>query len=200
MTSSDSKILMVGLRGSGKTTFLAALWHYLESAEAKDRLEIPALQPHRDYLNSIRNSWLAIKPVGRTSFRAQATVSLALRDKKIGSRIEIVIPDLSGESFRLQWSTRKAPAAYVSFAQECTSTFLFIHPREVKRTHAIKADTDERPNCNDPSPQIAPARTWSPEHTSTQVQLTDLLQLLVRTREVSERMRIAVIVSAWDLI
>ena len=30
MTSTDFKMLMLGLRGSGKTTFLAAIWHYLE--------------------------------------------------------------------------------------------------------------------------------------------------------------------------
>ena len=72
MTSADFKLLMIGLRGSGKTTYLAALWHYLEFAEVEDQLKLPQLQSDRDYLNSIRNNWLALKPVGRTSLRIEA--------------------------------------------------------------------------------------------------------------------------------
>jgi GTPase SAR1 family protein len=200
MSSTDSKILMLGLRGSGKTTFLAALWHFLESAEITDRLELPQLQPDRDYLNLIRNNWLSVKPVGRTSLRTKATVSLSLRDKKTDREVELLIPDLSGESFRLQWSTRKAPAEYVSFARECTAAFLFVHPSEVKRTHAIKAASDEKLKDDDTSLKISSAPNWSAERTSTQVQLVDIVQLLLRMREAPTALRMAVVVSAWDLI
>jgi len=199
--STDSRLLMLGLRGSGKTTFLAALWHYLESAELSDRLALPQLQPHRDYLNSIRSNWLALKAVGRTSLRASSTVSLSLHDKTTGSDIDILVPDLSGESFRLQWSTRKAPVEYVSFARESTGVFLFVHPHRVKKTHAITMPTEHGlDSVADRSDRILPAPNWSPEQSSTQVQLVDLLQLLLRMREVATPMRVAVIISAWDLI
>jgi hypothetical protein len=192
---------MLGLRGSGKTTFLAALWHYLESAELDDELDIPQLQPDRDYLNSIRNSWLALQPVGRTSLRANTTVSMALRDKTTNTDVKISIPDLSGESFRLQWSKRKAPASYVSFAKECAGAFLFIHPKDVKRTHAIKAAAiDIGDNADENLSRISPTLNWLAETSSTQVQIVDIIQLLIRMREITRPMRLAVIISAWDLI
>lgn len=201
--STASNFLMLGLRGSGKTTFLAALWHYLESAEHSDRLALPLLQPDRDYLNRIRNSWLAMKPVGRTSSRANATVSLALHDNLTNSDINILIPDLWGELFRLQWSTRKAPTSYVSFAKECTGVMLFIHPHEVRKTHAIKRaapNDDGKVELDEPSPRIPSAGNWSPEQSSTQVQLVDILQLLLRIREAAVPIRIAVVISAWDVV
>jgi hypothetical protein len=137
--SSNSNLLMVGLKGSGKTSYLAALWHYLESAEIQDQISVPQLQPDRDYLNSIRNSWLSLKPLERTSLRTRSNASLRLQDKKSGAQIDLTIPDLSGESYRLQWFTRKAPLSYVQFAQKCNGAFLFLHPNDFKRTQAIYA-------------------------------------------------------------
>jgi GTPase SAR1 family protein len=199
MMSGGSKFLMVGLRGSGKTTFLAALWHYLESNEINGRLTVPQLQPDRDYLNAARNNWLALKPVGRTSMRSNNEVSLTLRDSKRAT--EISLPDLSGESFRLQWMTRKAPRAYVEFVGNCAGAFLFVHPNQVTRTHVIKPiSVDEEPEEDESLASIVASANWTPDQSSTQVQLVDLLQLLLRLRSIETRMRVAVIISAWDVV
>jgi len=200
--SSPSNFLMVGLKGSGKTTYLAALWHYLESAEVGDRLMIPQLQPDRDYLNAIRNSWLALRPLERTSMRTKATASLRLHDTKLDADIVMTVPDLSGESFRLQWFTRKAPASYVEFAKKCTGVFLFIHPADFRRTHAIKAKSlnEESTDSVDAEVAIPVSENWTPEQSSTQVQLVDIMQLLLGLRDEAGIMRLAVIISAWDLI
>jgi Double-GTPase 1 len=200
--SGHSKLLMLGLRGSGKTTFLAALWHFIESGEIDDRLGIPLLQPDRDYLNAARNSWLAVKPVGRTSMRSTNNVSLTLLDKKMNAKIDMSLPDLSGESFRLQWVTRKAPKPYVEFARDCGGAFLFVHPNDVARTHVIKPLTvEQQPTQEDESgTAISASANWTPAQSSTQVQLVDVLQLLMRMREMETKMRVAIIVSAWDVV
>jgi GTPase SAR1 family protein len=199
--SADSKVLMLGLKGSGKTTFLAALWHHLESSERSGRLEIPHLQPDRDYLNAIRDNWLSLKPVGRTTLRANAAVSMELRDKESDTPIKLLIPDLSGEAYRLQWATRKAPISYANLARNCSSAFLFVHPGEVRKTHALMISDSQSSGIEvESGPPIEPRITWTHEQTSTQVQLVDLIQLLMYLREDDQHMRLAVIVSAWDLI
>jgi len=200
MTSDPSNILMLGLRGSGKTTFLAALWHYLESGEMADQLEVPSLQPDRHYLNSIRNSWLNLKPVGRTSLRTNAVVSLPLRKKPDNSEFEVIVPDISGEAFRLQWVTRKALDSYVDFAKGCAAAFLFIHPKEVTRTHPLNPMPNEGESDLGDEPPIAAGPTWSPERSSTQVLLVELLQLLLTLREAPHPARFAIVISAWDLV
>lgn len=200
--SDESKLLMLGFRGSGKTTFLAALWHYLESSEIDDRLSIPTLQPDRDYLNAARNNWLALNPVGRTSMRMTTNVSLSLLDKETHARIQISVPDPSGESFHLQWATRKAPKTYIAFARECTGAFLFIHPDDIKRTQVIKPVSTEKldGDIDSGTAKIVPSINWTPTQSSTQVQLVDVLQLLLRMREKETLMRVAVIISAWDVV
>ena len=58
---------MLGLPGSGKTTFLAALWHQFESAEIETAFIAERLQPDREYLKSIREAWLACEEISHTS-------------------------------------------------------------------------------------------------------------------------------------
>jgi len=198
----ESKVLMIGLRGSGKTTYLAALWNYLESAEMDDEVRVPKLQSDRDYLNAIRNNWLALKPVGRTSLRTTGAVSMNLEYTPTSSSVQLTLPDLSGEYYRLQWTKRKASESYVNFARECTGAFLFLHAADIRRTHAIKArSVDDGHDVGDETkPSLPTSKNWTPEQSSTQVQLVDILQLLLAFRNVEPGMRVAVIISAWDLI
>lgn len=198
--SSDSKLLMLGLKGSGKTTYLAALWHLLEAGEVEQQLEMPQLQPNRDYLNRVRSSWLSLKPVGRTSARSTAEISMSLRDRQSGANIEISLPDLSGESFRSQWATRKVPKSYLNYAEDCTGVFLFIHPQEIQKTSVIRPEADQPAADLKGSKAILHSENWTPEQSSTQVQLVDLLQILLRLRNDRSQLRLAVIVSAWDLV
>lgn len=201
MSFTDSSLLVMGLKGSGKTTYLAALWHYLEASEIKGRLSLPQLQPDRDYLNRIRTSWLAVKPVGRTSMRTKATVEMTVRDSVTAEDIKITLPDLSGETFRLQWATRKAPKDYMEYAHGCSGAFLFIHPLEVKKTHALASGSDESWRKAEPATsQIEPAARWTPTQTATAVQLVDILQLLLDERAPTGKLKLAVIISAWDQI
>lgn len=204
MTSTNSKLLMMGLRGSGKTTYLAALWHALESGELEDDFAVPFLQTYRDYLNQIRSNWLTFKPVGRTSIRISNQVTIPLVNKMTNKSFELDVPDLSGESFRLQWANRKATNHYASFAPQVSGLFLFIHPQEVLKTHPLRvvevADepTDEHPEQQ--GPRILSSKNWDPTKSSTQVQLVDILQILMRLRGNGRKLRMAVMISAWDTI
>ena len=55
--------MMMGLPGSGKSTFLAALWHQLESTEIPTAFIAERLQPDREYLNKIREKWLEFEEI-----------------------------------------------------------------------------------------------------------------------------------------
>ncbi len=213
--STGSRLLLVGLRGSGKTSYLAALWHLVESGECPTALVCPKLQPDREYLNGIRDRWLRLVQVGRTSLRTPATVSLHLADAATSSNIALTVPDLSGELFRLQWATRKATIHYASFASECSGLVLFVHPDGVKRTPRIPipADStsihDEQVGAHGVTPvglvemgeaTIEQTNPWTPDQTSTQIQLVELLQFVYFLQTATTRPRVAIIISAWDLV
>jgi hypothetical protein len=193
---------MLGLKGSGKTTYLAALWHFLESAEIGDDIVLPRLQPYRDYLNSIRSTWLSLERVGRTSMRSFNTATLSLQQRETGATFDVVLPDLSGESFKQQWATRRASTSYHDFASACNGVLLFVHPSSYRKTHPIKPrEADSSEDEDEGGARTIPvSETWTPEQSSTQVQLVDLLQILFSLRSQVTGLRVAVVISAWDLV
>lgn len=187
-------ILLLGFKGSGKTTLLAALWHLLEAQELPSELLTPRLQPDREHLNAIRQRWLDLQRMERTGLQQPQIISVNVADRHTGVQGSVVFPDISGEVFRIQWEDREASQDYVELAARSQGALLFIHPDGVN-----------------PSPRISPAVqkavkdddrkgiTWDPKLASTQVQLVDVVQTYLRFAEMRP-LRIAVVVSAWDLI
>ena len=49
--------LMVGLPGTGKTTFLAALWHVAKSHEVPGSMRLERREGDQEYLNWIADEW-----------------------------------------------------------------------------------------------------------------------------------------------
>ena len=196
MSASElSSFLLIGFRGSGKTTFLAAVWHLLEAQEIPSALFAPTLQPDREHLNFIRGHWLRLEPTTRTSLRNMQTVSVTMEDRKQGTKASIVIPDFSGEVFRMQWTEREVWQNYVKLVQLSSGAVLFVHPYEVKpgprippRSLTVKDEARERDTV-----------PWNAEFAPTQVQLVDVIQTYLRLAE-NPPTRLAVVVSAWDLI
>jgi hypothetical protein len=186
--------LLIGFRGSGKTTFLAAVWHLLEAQELASALFAPTLQPDREHLNSIRRRWLRLEPTTRTTLGDMQTVAVTVQDRESGTRATMTIPDFSGEVFRMQWEEREALHDYVKLAQISSGAVLFVHPHRVKPAPRIQP-TNGTAGKED-NPDTAP---WKPEHAPTQVQLVDILQTYLRLAE-NRPTRLAVVVSAWDLI
>src|SRR5436309_3505257 len=99
-TPANVTIMLIGFKDSGKTTFLAALWHLLEGQEVDSVLHTPVLQPDREHLNAIRRRWLELTAIERTGLRQSRTVLVNVRDRASGNEASIVFPDISGEVFR----------------------------------------------------------------------------------------------------
>jgi hypothetical protein len=198
--STGSRVLIMGLRGSGKTSYLAALWHLVEAGELPTALVAAELQPDRQYLNRIRDSWLTFQPVGRTSLRSQEVISLILRDAVSDEAIDLSLPDLSGELFALHWATRKASAFYADLASASSGILLFLHADSVRRSSRISPESVKGSKATDEvSGGVHESTEWTPDATPTQVQLVEMLQFSLFLQTALQT-RIAVVVSAWDLI
>jgi hypothetical protein len=192
--------LMLGLKGSGKTTFLAALWHLLEAAETTTRLRLSRLQADREYLNDIRNSWLSFEEVGRTTLRVPQHVSVSLEDMTTRDGIELSVPDLSGETYSIQWSARRTSRAFADLARVCTGLFVFIHAGAVRRSRVIAPDPTDLREGMVGSPTNSLTTDWYAELAPTQVQLVDVIQFVDYLRANGCPLPVAVVISAWDLI
>jgi GTPase SAR1 family protein len=95
MTVAQCKQFLVGLPASGKTTYLAALWHVARSDDVEGAMRLVRMHGEQGYLNKITNLWADAKQLPRTQVGSEQYVSMILGDPKGDSETELVFPDLS---------------------------------------------------------------------------------------------------------
>lgn len=195
--------LLVGLPSTGKTSFLAALWYMVNQPDIECALRLDRLQGDLKYLNQIRAAWLAYQPVPRTGMDSESVVSMLLRHHDTGKTLELSFPDLSGESFRLQWTARQFTENYDNLLKNASGALLFVHPETITRPYRIDtvntlviAAGGETLSSGD----LVPSRPWDIEKAPTQVQLVELLQFITHRDYFPSPFRLAIVVSAWDIL
>jgi hypothetical protein len=202
----EHHLLMMGLPEAGKTSFLGALWYMVDQNHLDCELVLEKLEGERKYLNEIRAAWLKCRPVPRNLFDVQEMVSMLLRDRRTGASTVLNIPDLSGEAFKRQWTKRELTVAYDNVMRDARGGMLFIRadgvdkPRTIfelnenLRSIGLGAISRVRRSFQPAAPQ------WDSEKTPTQVKLVELLQVLSNRDYFQPRFRVAVIISAFDLL
>jgi len=190
---SNNAILLVGLPDSGKSTFLAALWHQIESGEIPTTFIAAKLQSEREYLNRIRDTWLLVEQIPRTPVGMKRLNTLHLEHSKSKEKFDVLIPDVAGESFYSQWSDRQVTEEYANQVKSTHGLLIFIHSK-----HVFKSDLIGKPKrVHTLSPSLS-AEAWLPSTSSTQVKLVDILQTALKLYENDFPLRTAFIISAWD--
>lgn len=189
--SAERSVVMMGPPASGKTTYLAALWHQLESAEIATAFTANKLQNDREYLNQIRERWLEFEPVPRTPRSSDHSTILHLLHVSTKKSFDLSLPHVVGESFVEQWLTRRAPEEFVKQLKNAFGVILFIHSQQVLKgqliTSAVADNTVTHENVE-----------WDPSLTPTQVQLVDSIQSVSSVFDRGYLLRIAIVISAWD--
>lgn len=201
--SDSTNILFIGLPQSGKTTYLAALWHVLEDQSSATKLKLKQLSGDRTYLNLIVEAWRACRPVPRTTLQTDdTTVALHLEGEDFGA-FTLSVPDLGGEAFDQQIEHRKMSAAHAALFRQANGVLLFAHPDVKKGTQISYQDEitvgigGATEQGSDDGHAGVPV-PWKVEMLPTQAKLVELLQFLLGL--VDQRLRVAVVVSAWDLV
>lgn len=199
--TTPANLLFIGLPGSGKTTFLAALWHVLTDRSSATTLKLTKFSGDRSYLNQITKEWRECSQVPRTNLQSEQVVVLHLDGDGFGA-FELSIPDLAGEAFKQQLTDRRISRHHDAFVQAATGVMLFLHPDVQKGTQISVARHLEATlpggKNGETSPASAVPNTWSPETLPHQAKLVELLQFLLERTQ--RKLRVAVVVSAWDLV
>lgn len=210
-------IVAMGLPESGKTTFLAALWHLLTNKKVPVRLSLEKLAAEEaTYLRAIATRWAQAKKQERTFHSGNKTVKLTLKSEG-GEVFDLTFPDIAGEAFSQMWEMRECTTA-VADALRATGVLLFIHVDKIKPPGWIaddaalaeglggapaEADANAVPDA--PAGALGEGQTdgtvkWKPESSPTQVQLVDMLRCLqAPPLDVGPR-KLAVVLSAWDKV
>lgn len=191
---------IIGLPRSGKTTFLAALWHLIDAGEVSTKLVLDKLVGDNTYLNQIVSAWRRCEEVPRTSMLNEKKVAIHAHVPGDGQRVLLSFPDLSGESFKQQFIMRECSPDYVEGLGLPGGMLLFINANRPTDGLTIADITSA---VGPPDTSEAEARTeraWTPDFVPEQVRLVDLLQFLQRSPFSRRCRRLAVVISAWDAV
>lgn len=198
----DSRVCMLGLPGSGKTSYLASLYELISHDDVEGAPQLNALPDDRQYLQRVHERWLRCEPAVRTRDAGSPTAvefSLTFDDSEEQT---LAIPDVAGEAVRALWEERRWKSGLDDLARGASGILLFtkadeiVQPVRVQRV--IDPETPQAQPLLDDEPDVA-ATAFDPEKSPTQVKLVDLLGAVIEL-EPTRKLRVSLVLSAWDRV
>jgi len=194
----ERSVVILGLPGSGKTTFLAALWHLVSEREIDIKLKFVTLRAgNATHLNEIASLWRQAKTQERTSVAGDRLVSMTLKAEDEEPNV-VTFPDVAGEAFLQMWEERECDENIAQLLKS-NGVMFFIHADKINSPGWV---VDEAQQCQELGLVYEPGQSvpWKPRLAPTQVQVVDLIQVLQSPPlDVGPR-RLAIILSAWDKV
>ena len=194
----ERSVVIIGLPESGKTTFLGALWHLVTAREIETVLRFHNLRSGNvAHLNAIATRWREARVQERTAVGGNKLVSINLLDQS-GLAVRVTFPDIAGEAYRRMWEERTCDLV-VADVLRADGVLLLIHADTIRTPRWVVDDVELSRKLSLPVPQ-GEETPWHPRLAPTQVQIVALLQLLREPPlDVGPR-RVAIMLSAWDLV
>lgn len=201
----EKSILLMGLPSSGKSTFIAAFWYFLNNSAKEQLLKVDTLaDSEHEYLNSISQNWLSYTPVSRTRNSNGENIKIRLKHSKNNQSIALDIPDFSGETFKSHFDNREWTKDYHTLLNTINGIILFINPNDENNTPTLISDANESARVlGDTLPlsnEGIKFNSYIPEYSCSQVRLVEELQFINHHKPNIIPLKVAIIISAWDEI
>ena len=218
------KLVIAGMPGSGKSTFIIALRHLLISQDVETQLRTSRLSASEKHLNTLEQKWLACEPLKRTEQLEEEWVSFFVVKNGDSREAQIVLPDFSGEAFRRPAATGNCSTETARMLSELDGMLLFTNADrgaddvrleallDVFAAGTADADEDQSDLGNalheasssngQPADRSASGHSvpFDPINMPEEPLVVELLQILNRRPRVPAKRSLAVIVSAWDTV
>lgn len=199
---SEAAVVTVGLPESGKTTFLAALWHLIFSAERETVLRLKEVRSTGElgHLNAIAERWRAARQQDRTSITRPRFVDMSLLAAD-GTPVRLVFPDIAGETYRQIWEDRECDYEIGDMLTGDAGILLFIHADMIRFPAWISDNLSALALDAEANEGEAETQPWHPSMAPTQVKIVDLLSVIPDgSDQDAPPRRLAVMFSAWDKV
>lgn len=95
----STNILLAGLPSAGKSTYITALWAIEKDGKSGHLLSCDGLPSESSYIDGMRDNWMVLKEVRRTSFAEPQEIVLPMKNRRTGTKIDLALPDFKGEVF-----------------------------------------------------------------------------------------------------
>lgn len=183
---------IIGLPDSGKTSFVGALGYFLTmSTENVSAFYLDKIN-NMDYINQVAEQWAKCEKAIRTNETAYYNVSLNLIDRENGDKVNISMPDQSGEIFRHIINNKLIDEEKYKQLLGCGKVLIFINPSRIKTDALIPDIPKEIRNETDENVEMS-----KKPQLNIQAEYVQMLQYLYFIRKSQTNLKI--IVSAWDM-
>lgn len=219
----EKRILIAGLPGAGKTTFIAAFWSYIRSFPQDKAIKISTTADcEHEYLNSISDNWLSWEDFGRTiNTSGVSEIIMKVTNVTSNENVKLNIPDIKGEIYRDNFDDRSWSKQFDEISTGITGLLLIINPEDPnllpklimdkkslegafpntksksdnKSKEEIKSEKDGKGGEREKTPI-----NWKPDDTSSQVKLVENLQFLNYYKIKERKIKLSIVISAWDVV
>lgn len=190
----SASVVILGGPDSGKSNYIARLWSALsekkgELVEAVQPTDIDFVLESADHLFQGQ----FIQRSEQTEDRRDFKVTVASREN--GNQAEIVIPDISGELWWRAVADLDVPPDLMEEVHKASGALLFLREGSDQNVQPLDWVTAKK--------YLSKAKVSEDIGTPTQVMLCELIRFLELTlarRADGGKPRLAVVVSAWDLV
>jgi len=199
----NSSIVMIGWPDSGKTNYLAAVWDSLRIGQGKIMAPVPP-----DDLRYVEEA-LAFQSKGEFAPRSDKnieesrrdfSVAVRLRDKPNSATADIVVPDITGELWKHAVETTEIAAEWLEELQRASGAILFVRVLSGDNCAPLDWVTSEKFLT---TRKLSEAQQKKAKGIPTQIALCEMLRFLEHTLPTAsdgENPKVAVVVTAWDLV
>lgn len=192
---SRKSIILVGGPDSGKSNYVGRLW--LSLKEHKGTLKRAGMPSSTEYVDAICAHLFKGEFAGRTDRNSERKdFSVPLRIGEHSEATELVVPDFTGELWRDAVMTSELPREWSQELENAAGALLFVRvhsPLNIQPLDWVTA-RDTLRHVGNGNEELEPP---------TQVILCELLRLLqmrLSVRHDGGKPRVAVVVTAWDLL
>jgi hypothetical protein len=197
------KVLIVGVPSSGKSTFIAALRHLFLANQVQTDLELTALADDEAHLNRLEKEWLLCKPMERTKPATEAWVEFSVRNRVSGAEATLVVPDLRGEAFEMPACSGQCLHELHEALLGCAGILLFTNadnPDDDLLIDDVSDILDAEVGAPEDHARRSAPGAFKPQDMPEEVKVVEFLQMANRRPAPTRPRKLAVIVSAWDVV
>lgn len=209
-----TKIVAAGMPASGKSTFIAALTHLLTAEQVPTELRLSRLSENEAHLSRLEKLWLDASRLDRTKASSEQWVSFFVEDSESGIVSELSVPDLRGELFAQPATLGRCDKRLWDALVECDGLLLFTNANA--RTDDMMIDQislviDAFADSSDEGREVKSGEggderaspisaKFSADDIPEEAKLVEFLQAMNRYPISRKFRRLALIVSAWDVV
>jgi len=195
--------IILGYPNSGKTTYLAALWYMLDAGTTTS-LTLEKVSGDMRYLNEIKSTWLKCEQVPRTTISTEEMVEIMVRDTSSAKVSTLQLPDFSGETFQALISNRACEKSFLATLDQSSGILFFVNADRSNDMMSVIdhnfQDDDAGEQADDTPESENLFEDFDARRMPEQTRIVDVLQLLQASPFRQTRRRLAIAISAWDVV